>query len=438
MKYSIVTLGCPKNQVDSEHLISRLTLSGHRYTDGEDAEMILLNTCSFIEEAKAESVETIIEAVSTGRRVLVLGCLPARYRDELRRELPEVEAFFGVGEEDRLVSYINGKTTASAEIRPGPGLYTGHGRKQLLNASHFAYLKIAEGCDNNCTYCVIPAIRGPYTSVQPQQLLNEARQLAERGVKELILVAQDTTAYGKDSGNNLEGLLADLSDLDFAWIRLMYAYPDAITPGLLKLMRSRENICAYLDIPLQHSEDSVLKRMGRPRSGRHGRAPLELINSVRDILPDVVIRSTFIVGFPGETEAEFQGLLDFLEEARLDRVGAFMYSREEGTPAARMPDQVPEDLKQQRLDRLMALQAGISYKRNVDLVGTTAEVLVDECEDDISIGRTRGDAPEVDGCVIVNESLRPGIIVPVRITEAQDYDLVGVPVETAESEYKGV
>ncbi|MBI5142908.1 MAG: 30S ribosomal protein S12 methylthiotransferase RimO [Nitrospirae bacterium] len=415
MKYAIVSLGCPKNQVDSENLILQLGISGHSRTAPEDADVILINTCSFIESAKTESVETILEAAATGKRVIAFGCLPARYRDELAREMPEIEAFFGVGENQRIIKQL-GRAGAAVETLSS---------RPLLNAPHFAYLKIAEGCDNRCTYCVIPSIRGPYISRPSAEIFQEARALAQSGVKELIVVAQDTTAYGRDIGENIAGLLEKLSALDIPWIRLMYAYPEAVTDELLDVMRGAGNICAYLDMPLQHSDAGVLKRMGRrPVEG----GQLRLIEKIRSKLPDIAIRSTFIVGFPGETDAEFDGLLAFLREARLDRVGAFAYSREEGTPAARMKGQIGAKRRKDRLERLMAAQAAISFERNSGLIGRTLNVLIDEREGDTAIGRTCADAPEIDCGVIVHGAgnARAGDFARVRITEAQDYDIAGV------------
>jgi len=423
MKYSLISLGCPKNQVDSESLLASLEdLSEHDRTDPEDADVILINTCSFIESAKAESVETILNVVATGKRVLVMGCLPARYMRELKQDLPEVEAFFGVGEEERILEHLG--LVQSVSSKKVPLSIT----RSLLNPSHYAYLKIAEGCDNRCTYCAIPSIRGPYISRTPDMLVAEAEELAKKGVKELIVVAQDTTAYGKDLGNsrgeqNLDSLLRMLSKLDFRWIRIMYAYPDAITDSLLDFMQSAKNICSYLDIPLQHSEPSVLLRMGRRSEDINSR---RIIEKIRGILPNVAIRSSFIVGFPGETEKEFEGLLDFIRETKLERVGAFMFSKEEGTPAAAMKGQIPKSVMKDRLDRLMGLQAEISYKRNLKMVGSVKkDVLIDECDGNTAIGRTSADAPDVDCNVIIRSNLSPGDFVKVRITGAQDYDLLG-------------
>jgi ribosomal protein S12 methylthiotransferase len=393
----------------------QLGMSGHFSASPEEADVILVNTCSFIESAKTESVETILEAAATGKRVIAFGCLPARYSGELAREMPEIEAFFGVGEGNRIVAHL-GRAESAVEASVS---------RPLLNAPHFAYLKIAEGCDNRCTYCVIPAIRGPYRSRPSAEILDEARKLAQSGVKELIVVAQDTTVYGHDIGENIAVLLKKLSALDVPWIRLMYAYPEAVTDELLDVMRGAGNICAYLDMPLQHSDTGVLKRMGR-RAVEGGQ--LRLIDKIRAKLPGVAIRSTFIVGFPGETEAEFNDLLTFLRNARLDRVGAFAYSREEGTPAARMKRQIGAKRKQDRLERLMAAQAAISYERNSGLIGKTLDVLIDEIEGDTALGRTCADAPEIDCGVIAHGAIdaRPGDFARVRITGAQDYDIAGV------------
>ncbi len=415
MKYALITLGCPKNQVDSENLVRDIRACGHQPADPKDADVILLNTCSFIEEAKKESIDAILRAVSSGKRVLVTGCLAERYRAELRNEIPEVEAYFGLNETDRLLERLGREGSGTPAAGPRP----------LLNAPHYAYLKIAEGCDNRCTYCVIPDIRGPYRSVPAAMILEEARHLVEQGVKELIVVAQDTTAYGKDlpPPASLESLLRQLSELDVPWIRLMYTYPNALTDGMLDLIRGSGNICHYLDIPFQHSEASVLRRMGRPDQ----EDPRRVVERLRKRIPDLALRTSLIVGFPGETQAEYLALLRFVEETAFERLGVFEYSREEDTPAARMKRQVPRAERRRRRDELMGLQARVSHRRNLALIGSRVHVLVDETETGVSVGRTYADAPEIDGNVIIKATVRPGTFVRVRVTEAQDYDVAGVP-----------
>ena len=432
MNFSIVTLGCPKNQVDSENLIRRLEARGHRYRpDPDEAGAVLVNTCAFITPAKEESIETILGLLGNDRPLLVLGCLAERYREELEREIPEAAAFFGVGREEEIADCLDRLDGGAGRKPAGPG--SQGSARPLLNPGHYAYLKIAEGCDNRCTYCVIPSIRGPYRSTPPERLLDEARELAARGVKELVVVAQDTTAWGREFGTGIEDLLEALADTGVPWIRLMYSYPDRISDRLLGLLAERPNLLPYLDMPLQHTAAGVLRRMGRAGTPD----PRRLVERIRGRLPGAVIRSTVIVGFPGETEAEFEDLLGFVAEARLERLGAFLYSPEEGTPAARLPDPVPEERARERLDRLMGLQARISYERNRALVGRRLRVLVDECEDGVALARSAADAPEVDAAVILRGAYRPGDFLEARITGAQDYDLEAEAVEPGKAAAEG-
>lgn len=427
--FHIISLGCSKNQVDSEHLVQHLNSYGFTDAGFDNAEVLLINTCSFIEDAKKESVEAIFEAVSTGKPVVVLGCLSKRYQKELIREVPEVNHFFGVGQTDEIVRVcheITGKAIVAGACKTSV--------RQRLNPSHYAYLKIADGCSRVCSYCVIPSIRGPYRSVDQAVLVQEAQALAQDGVKELILVAQETTYYGRDlnAPEGLCGLLKELSGIDeLVWIRTLYAHPASINEELVKVMAQTQKIVPYLDIPLQHSDRKILKAMNRQGSAKDY---LNLLRLIRSHIPDVVIRTTMIVGFPGESEQQFQGLLDFVQEAEFDRLGVFSYSCEEGTKAARMRRQVSESVCQERMEQLMAVQAEISLKKNRLYIGTVQDVIIDEINENNDsevkgIGRTCGQTPEVDGLTIVKAchgELRPGQIVKVKITGASEYDLEGI------------
>lgn len=422
MKVSLVSLGCAKNQVDSEHLLTRLGQNVSIVPEADEADVIVVNTCSFIEAAREESVNTILEAGSLGKRLVVFGCLPARYREELRNELPEVEAFFGVDEIDQIADYLAKPGFQNAGSGPDP-----YGGRRRIGNAPYAYLKIAEGCNHRCSYCAIPAIRGDYRSVPEADLLTEARGLAANGVRELVLVGQDTTAWGTERTGvrRLPDLLRELAVLPIERIRVLYAYPDKVTERLLETMAELPNVCGYLDIPFQHAAPSVLQRMGRP--GGVG-DPRDVVSRIRATLPEVTLRTTFLVGFPGETEEEFEELLRFVEETRFDRMGAFAFSPEDGTPAVDLPDRVPTDVAEDRLDRLMGLQARVSFEKNRDLVGSEANVLVDEVDGGVGIGRLTSQAPEVDGVVLVRAPVAAGDLIRVRIVEAQDYDLVGEPL----------
>jgi ribosomal protein S12 methylthiotransferase len=449
-KISIVSLGCPKNTVDSDTLLTGLKREGFVYTpDAEDADFVFVNTCGFIEDAKRESVEEILrlkQMKEEGRRLLVFGCLVERYRDELMKEIPEIDALWGVGEEERIIEYCKSAVDNHSQ---------GHGRPdredQTPEAERpgsddwrpethaYAYLKIAEGCNRGCTFCVIPSIRGPYRSLEPEKILRKAEEYISSGKKELILVAQDIVSYGKEfRGYDLSSLLKDISSLsgDF-WVRLLYLYPTAISDELLSTIAGTEKICRYLDIPLQHSEDTILRDMGR---GGTKAFSVKTIAKIREAIPDITLRTTFIVGFPGETEDDVDGLKRFIEEQRFDRLGVFMYSREKGTPAARMKGHVPRKIKERRLDEIMKIQARISLEKNKALAGKKCEVLVDEVGRGSAIARLSSQAPEIDGVVFIEEmhggltpldsrSIRPGEFVHVLITEAYDYDLKGELME---------
>jgi ribosomal protein S12 methylthiotransferase len=425
MKISLLSLGCLKNQADSESLLRALKAMGFTYTsDPGEADVMLVNTCGFIEEAKRESIEEILTLARLRdgrRRLLVFGCLTERYRDELQREMPEIDALFGVSEHEGIKGYLGEVAASFPPSSPDAG--------RVIH--HVAPLKAAEGCSRRCTYCAIPSIRGPLRSRGHGEVLGEARALLEAGVRELVLVAQDLTGFGRTgargSASPLARLLRDLASIegDFR-IRPMYFYPTAISGEILEVMAGEGKICNYIDMPLQHSEDRILRLMRR-QGGR--RRYLGLLRRIRRAVPDVALRTTIMVGFPGEGKEEFRGLMEFIEEAEFDRLGVFAYSREEGTPAASMKGQVPARVKEGRLDDVMRLQADISLRKNRALVGRRMRALVDEIKGDTALGRVYSQAPEVDGHTIIKgirgRGLRPGRFLDIRITRAYDYDLEG-------------
>jgi ribosomal protein S12 methylthiotransferase len=422
MNISLLSLGCPKNSVDSDNLMRSLSERGAVcVADPEEAEIMLVNTCGFIEEAKRESIEEILRLArlkSGGRRLLVFGCLAQRYREELKGEIPEIDAIFGVGEEDDILRYcMNGRTS------------TGDSRPLERAPSPSSFIKVAEGCDRSCSFCVIPSIRGIFRSRSPEAVLREAEYLVRSGSRELVLVAQDLTGYGKDlRGYGLSELLRDMASIegDF-WIRLLYLYPTSIDDGLLGVIAAHEKICKYVDMPLQHSEDRVLRSMNRGGSREQYR---KLAAAIRRLVPDATLRTTFMVGFPGETEEDFRGLLKFVEESRFDRLGVFKYSREEGTPSASMKGQVAERTKGLRRDRLMRLQAEVSLEKNRALVGRRERALVEEVEGGTAIGRIPSQAPEIDGLTFVKgKDLKKGDFVDIEITGVCHYDLEGAAIE---------
>ena len=442
----ITTLGCPKNMVDSRHLLGSFALEGFISVDApEDADIILVNTCGFIKDAKEESISEILglaKLKSSSRRdakkLLVFGCLAQRYRDKLLKEIPEIDGIWGVGEERAIIEYCM-HLKQQPKIRDHKPRGRSPKPKDIRSeaASSFAYLKIAEGCDRKCTFCVIPSIRGKFRSITRESILEEARAYVRSGVKELILVAQDITNYGKEWKDY--GLLALLRDMaaiegDFR-IRLLYLYPTEITNELLDFMVAEEKICNYLDIPLQHSEDRLLRLMGR-RGTRKEYA--KLIRTIRRKIPGVTLRTTFIVGFPSETEEDFRGLVDFIEEMRFERLGVFIFSKEEGTPSAKLKEQIPEKVKKRRLDEIMSRQAAISLEKNGELVGKRFRAIIDEVDKDVIIARLCSHTPEIDGVVIIEKSetaalsdasLQVGDFIDVAIVDAYDYDVKGILVE---------
>lgn len=435
-----ISLGCAKNRVDSEVMLGRLQAQGFRITaTQEEAEVIIVNTCSFIRSAVEESIETILEAARFKEqgscRVLgVTGCFPQRYREELVGRLPEVdfflgtESFPGIARQVREALARAGGTTL--DLQPDPGLWSRPWKRVLTTPPGTAYLKIAEGCSNRCAYCTIPDIRGPFRSRDPKILVKEAESLAARGVRELVLVAQDTTAYGADLSRPafLPDLIRALAGIDsIQWIRLLYLRPERVTPPLLEALAGVEKVCPYLDIPIQHASDRILRAMNRPYRQRDLRA---LFRRLRRHRPRVALRTTVMVGFPGEEEGDFQELLGFMEETRFEHLGVFRYSPEEGTPAARLPGRVPKKISKKRYDLLLARQKEIAWSRNREFVGRVEPVLITGPSSEsewLLEGRTRFQAPEVDGVVYITDGHpRIGEINAVKIIEAHPYDLVGV------------
>jgi ribosomal protein S12 methylthiotransferase len=429
-----VSLGCPKNLVDSEVMLGQLRRNGCEIaTDVADAEVIVVNTCAFIDRAKQESIDTILEMArhkETGRakRLVVTGCLSQRYDAELRREIPEIDATLGTGQVADIVRAVTGGTTTADTSRPPTWIYDHAAPRMLSTAPWTAYVKISEGCDYTCTFCIIPTLRGRHRSRSVDDVEAEVKALAERGVKEVVLVAQDSTRYGLDLGlrDGLAALLRRLGRVDeIRWIRVMYAYPATVTDAILDTMASEEKVVKYIDIPLQHAADSVLRRMKRPTGRGH---LMGLVTRMRERVPGLVLRTSFIVGFPGETDAEFEELLSFVDEGGFDNVGVFTYSDEEGTTSFDLPGRVPARTKERRRRRILALQKRISARKNKARVGSRLEVLLEGVHPDSELllrGRTAGQAPEIDGAVIVNDgSAAAGTFVTCEVTEAHAYDLV--------------
>ena len=430
----LVSLGCPKNLVDSEVILGLLSKEDYLLTtDPSRAEIVIVNTCSFIEDATKEAIETILQLSRLKKEgrchlLVVSGCLPQRYGKVLEKELPEVDLFVGPGAFQNLPKLLSQKPRRKSFLPRSTFLYNEKTPRILSTPSFTAYLKVAEGCSNACTFCTVPKIRGRYRSRKLRSVLKEAERLADQGVQELILIAQDTTAYGKDlrDGTHLEKLLKNLVNIEgLRWIRILYSYPraDHFTDGLLELMAQEEKICPYLDLPIQHIDDEILKRMGRRSKGVEIR---HLLKKIRTYLPEVSLRSSLIVGFPGEKESQFRALLDFVEETEFDHLGAFKYSPEGGTPAPRLPDPVPENVKDERLRALMEVQKKISLKKYQEMVGQRRVVLVEgpQRERGVLRGRLQTQAPEIDGSVFLNGKAQPGDWVEARITQALPYDLV--------------
>ena len=435
MNIHLVSLGCARNLVDSEGMLGRLKRAGwHISEEPDDAHVIVVNTCSFIESAADESIDTILalaryKTEGVCRSLIVAGCLPERYGEGIARELPEVDLFLGTGAFDRIVEAVEGSPGQSRCILPDPDaiVMADPDAPRVQTLPHSAYLKIAEGCSRTCTYCIIPKLRGRQKSRPEGEIIAEARRLAAAGTRELILVAQDSTAYGQDldDGSNLADLLEGLSEIrDDIWIRVLYGHPESISEDAIRTMADRPNICAYFDLPIQHASDRVLRRMGR----RHTQADLlRLFDRIREIAPGASLRTTVIVGFPGETDRDFKTLLSFVETVRFDHLGVFTYSDADDLPSHCLDGHVSRTVAQKRHDRLMERQIDISTEKNARYLGQTLDVLIEESpEAGLFLGRTVFQAPEVDGLVYVNApSLSVGRFAPVSITDTLEYDLVG-------------
>ena len=437
MKILFISLGCDKNLADSEEMLGLLTGSGHEIVDSEEeAEAIVVNTCCFIHDAKEESINTILEMSEYKKSgvcqvLIVTGCMAQRYKEEIIQEIPEVDAVLGTTSYGDIVQALNEASAGKhfEEFKDINSLPEDSGRRVITTGGHFGYLKIAEGCDKHCTYCIIPSLRGNFRSVPEERLLAQAEYMASQGVKELILVAQETTVYGTDlyGKKTLHLLLRKLCQIKgIRWIRILYCYPEEIYDELIQVMKEEKKICHYLDLPIQHCSDRILKRMGR----RTSKAQLvEIITKLRKEIPDIVLRTSLITGFPGETEEDHQELMEFVDEMEFDRLGVFTYSPEEDTPAATMKDQIPEELKEERRDEIMELQQEISLDKGNQRIGQEMLVMIEGkvSGESAYIGRTYMDAPKVDGYMFVQtgELMVTGDFVKVRVTGALEYDLIG-------------
>lgn len=437
MKLLFVSLGCDKNLVDTEYMLGLLGKEGFSFTDeAGEADVIVINTCCFINDAKEESIQTILEMADykdagSCKALLVTGCLAQRYQDEIRKEIPQVDAILGTNSYEAIAMAVKEALSGHhyALYQPLEGLPKLTVTRSLTTGGHYAHLKIAEGCDKHCTYCIIPKIRGRYRSVPMEELIHQAEELADAGVKELILVAQETTLYGVDlyGEKSLHRLLDALNEIPgIQWIRILYCYPEEIYEELIQSIKRNEKVCHYLDMPIQHVNNEILKRMGR----RTTKEDLTgILCHLREEIPDIALRTTLICGFPGETTEAHEELMYFLNEMEFDRLGAFTYSREEDTPAAEFPDQIPEKTKSDWQAEVMELQQEIIFDKNEALIGTEVWVMVEGRVDgeNAYVGRTYRDAPDIDGYVFLNtdEELMSGAFVQVRITGALDYDLIG-------------
>ena len=437
MNILFVSLGCDKNLVDTEVMLGLLAQKGHQMVDSEElADVIVVNTCCFIHDAKEESIQTILEMAEykkegTLKALIVTGCLAQRYKQEILDEIEEVDAVLGTTSYDKIVDAIEEalKGNKSLELQDIDALPFVESKRLVTTGGHFAYLKIAEGCDKHCTYCIIPKIRGNFRSVPIERLLKEAEELVEQGVKELILVAQETTLYGKDiyGEKSLHILLKKLCKINgLRWIRILYCYPEEIYDELIQVIKEEDKICKYLDLPIQHACDNVLKRMGR----RTSKAQLiEIVEKLRREIPGIALRTTLITGFPGETVKQHEELMEFVDEMEFDRLGVFTYSPEEDTPAANMPDQIEESVKEDRQAELMELQQEIAFELAENMIGKEVMVMIEGkvADENAYVGRTYMDAPNVDGLIFVetNEEMMSGDFAKVKVTGALEYDLIG-------------
>ena len=441
MNIFFVSLGCDKNLVDSEVMLGLLDAKGYQIVDDEtQADVMVINTCCFIHDAKEESIQTILDMArykEEGRlkALVVTGCLAQRYKQEIIDEIPEVDVVLGTTSYDKIVEAVEEALEGKSEVELADidALPLPETKRLVTTGGHYAYLKIAEGCDKHCTYCIIPKVRGNYRSVPMERLIKEAQELADQGVKELILVAQETTVYGQDiyGEKSLHKLLKELCQIKgIRWIRLLYCYPEEIDDNLIQVMKEEPKICHYLDLPIQHASDAILKKMGRRTSKQQ---LIDTITKLRKEIPDIALRTTLIAGFPGETQADHEEVMEFIDEVEFDRLGVFTYSREEDTPAATMPDQIDQDIMDTWRDELMALQQEISIDKSAQMVGKTIDVMVEGyiAEDNTYVGRSYKDAPNVDGMVFFecDRELMSGDFVSVKITGSTEYDLMGIMEE---------
>ena len=437
MKILFISLGCDKNLVDTEVMLGMLASRGYEMTnDEQEADIIVINTCCFIHDAKEESIQNILEMAEykkngSAKALIVTGCMAERYRQEILDEIPEVDEVLGTTAYDRILDAVDAALAGQHEVMTADldALPLPETKRLVTTGGHFAYLKIAEGCDKHCTYCIIPKIRGNFRSVPMERLLKEAQDLAEQGVKELILVAQETTLYGKDlyGEKSLPKLLRELCKMSgIRWIRILYCYPEEITDELIQVMKEEPKICHYLDLPIQHANDTILKRMGRRTSKQ------ELINIVQKLrkeIPDICLRTTLITGFPGETQEQHEEVMEFIDTLEFDRLGAFTYSPEEDTPAATFEDQIDEEVKEDRQADIMELQQEIAFDKAEDMIGREVLVMIEGkvADENAYVGRTYRDAPNVDGLIFINTDVEliSGDFAKVKVTGALDYDLIG-------------
>lgn len=423
-KLKFISLGCAKALVDSEKLMGALKRTDYDLTDEpEEADTIIINTCGFIDMARQESIDTILQASELKQngkldKLVVMGCLSERYPKELSKEIPEVDYFFGSNDHVKIVQYLTGK-----EFSKDDPIFL----RSILTPDHYAYLKIAEGCDNGCSFCSIPIMRGLQKSRTIDSIMWEAEKLSDKGIKELLVIAQDTTSYGWDlrPKQYLGDLIKELDQLDFEWIRIHYAHPAHLSKKIIQAIADAKNICNYIDMPIQHASDPILKSM---RRGLDSSGIKKRIHLLRDAVPNIKIRTTLIVGYPGETEKDFENLCSFIEDVQFDRLGAFTYSEEEGTIAENLEDNVPQEVKNERKMKLMDLQAEISNEKNQEMVGKILKVIVDDAGEKHSVGRTEYDSPEVDNIVNIDKALSIGKFYDIKIESANEFELIGTPI----------
>ena len=437
MKILFISLGCDKNLVDTEVMLGMLASRGYEMTnDEQEADIIVINTCCFIHDAKEESIQNILEMAEykkngSAKALIVTGCMAERYRQEILDEIPEVDEVLGTTAYDRILDAVDAALAGQHEVMTADldALPLPETKRLVTTGGHFAYLKIAEGCDKHCTYCIIPKIRGNFRSVPMERLLKEAQDLAEQGVKELILVAQETTLYGKDlyGEKSLPKLLRELCKISgIRWIRILYCYPEEITDELIQVMKEEPKICHYLDLPIQHANDTILKRMGRRTSKQE---LIDIVQKLRKEIPDICLRTTLITGFPGETQEQHEEVMELIDTLEFDRLGAFTYSPEEDTPAATFEDQIDEEVKEDRQADIMELQQEIAFDKAEDMIGREVLVMIEGkvADENAYVGRTYRDAPNVDGLIFINTDVEliSGDFAKVKVTGALDYDLIG-------------